>query len=162
MHSTKFKLSVNGWKLLSVIEFVGPLSATEAAEYTSLDLDRVTRGVNDLVKAGLVVRREDPKDRRRVALSLSAKGKRVHKKIEHVSRMLELELLDELTTSEVGMLYSILEKLERRSMTVFKGRDAWIRICQRRSRGKSKTGANGSTRVTASRTKSASRRPELS
>jgi DNA-binding MarR family transcriptional regulator len=53
----------------------------------------VTRGIDALAEQGLVIRREDPEDRRRTILSLSAKGKRIHDKVEEVSRALEQELL---------------------------------------------------------------------
>jgi DNA-binding MarR family transcriptional regulator len=128
MHSARFGLSVNGWKLLSVIEYFGPLSATEAGAHTSLEPAKVTRGIDTLAEQGLVLRREDPADRRRTTLSLSAKGKRVHEKVEQVSRALERELLSALTSTELETLYLVLDKLERRSSKIFVGDDAWREI----------------------------------
>jgi DNA-binding MarR family transcriptional regulator len=131
MHSAKFGLSVNGWKLLSVIEYFGPLSATEAGAHTSLEPAKVTRGIDTLAEQGLVLRREDAVDRRKTILSLSAKGRRIHAKIEQVSRALERELLSVLTPTEREMLYLVLDKLERRSSDVFNGDDAWRDIVRR-------------------------------
>jgi DNA-binding MarR family transcriptional regulator len=128
MHSARFGLSVNGWKLLSVIEYFGPLSATEAGAHTSLEPAKVTRGIDMLAEQGLVLRREDAADRRRTILSLSAKGRRIHDRIEQVSRALERELLSVLTSAEREMLYLVLDKLERRSSDIFDAGDAWRAI----------------------------------
>jgi DNA-binding MarR family transcriptional regulator len=128
MHSARFGLSVNGWKLLSVIEYFGPLSATEAGAHTSLEPAKVTRGIDMLAEQGLVLRREDAADRRRTILSLSAKGRRIHDRIEQVSRALERELLSVLTSAEREMLYLVLDKLERRSSDIFDADDAWRAI----------------------------------
>jgi DNA-binding MarR family transcriptional regulator len=131
MHSARFGLSVNGWKLLSVIEYFGPLSATEAGAHTSLEPAKVTRGIDMLAEQGLVLRREDAADRRRTILSLSSKGRRIHDRIEQVSRALERELLSVLTSAEREMLYLVLDKLERRSSDIFDAGDAWRDIVHR-------------------------------
>lgn len=125
MHSAACRLSVNGWKLLSVVEYFGPLSASEAGAHTSLEPAKVTRGIDSLVDQGLVLRREDPADRRRIILSLSAQGKRIHEKVERVSRALERELLSVLTSKELATLYLALDKLERRSSEIFTANGAW-------------------------------------
>jgi DNA-binding MarR family transcriptional regulator len=133
MHAATFGLSVNGWKLLSVIEYFGPLSASEAGAHTSLEPAKVTRGIDALAQQGLVLRREDSADRRRTILTLSAKGRRLHDKIEQVSRALERDLLRVLTPSERTMLYRTLDKLERRSSEIFARSDAWRSIFRARS-----------------------------
>jgi DNA-binding MarR family transcriptional regulator len=128
MHAGELGLSVNGWKLLSVIEHFGPLSASEAGAHTSLDATKVTRGIDMLAARGLVRRRQDPADRRRAVLSLSAKGRRLHERIEQVSRALEQELLRMLSPAELRTFDRLLDKLERRSAQIFAKRDAWRQI----------------------------------
>jgi DNA-binding MarR family transcriptional regulator len=128
MHASRCGLSVNGWKLLSVIEYFGPLSASEAGGHTSLEPAKVTRGIDALAEQGLVLRREDPADRRRTILSLSAKGKRIHDRVELVSRALEQELLSVLRPAERESLDRVLDKLERRSAEIFARSDAWREI----------------------------------
>jgi DNA-binding MarR family transcriptional regulator len=107
------------------------LSATEAGAHTSLEPAKVTRGIDTLAEQGLVVRREDGADRRRTILSLSAKGKRIHDKIEQVSRALERELLSVLTPAEREMLYLVLDKLERRSSEIFDADDPRSKIARK-------------------------------
>jgi DNA-binding MarR family transcriptional regulator len=133
MHAAEFGLSVNGWKLLSVVEYFGPLSASEAGAHTSLEPAKVTRGIDVLAGEGLVLRREDPADRRRTVLSLSAKGRRTYRKVEQVSRALERALLSALGPGELKTLYQLLDKLERRSSDIFaEGRD-WRAIVRSRA-----------------------------
>jgi hypothetical protein len=84
-----------------------------------------------LAERGLVLRRGDAADRRRTVLSLSAKGRRIHDRIEQVSRALERELLTVLTSAEREMLYLVLDKLERRSSDIFDAGDAWRAIVHR-------------------------------
>ena len=133
MHSAEFGLSVNGWKLLSVIEYYGPLSASEAGAHTSLEPAKVTRGIDMLAAQGLVRRREDPVDRRRTVLSLSAKGRRIYEKIEKVSRGLERALLRGLTANEQKLLDLMLDKLERRSSKIFPGDENWSDVVRMRT-----------------------------
>jgi DNA-binding MarR family transcriptional regulator len=125
MHSKKLGISVNNWKIMSVIAFFQPLSATELGVRTSLDSDKVTRAVDALVQRGYVLRRPDDVDRRRVILTLSASGKRVHDRIELVATALESQLLSVLTPEEQGVLNSALDKLQQQSGVLF-GRERRI------------------------------------
>lgn len=67
-------LTVNGWKLLTVVAWHQPMTATDVTLRTSLEADKVSRTVEGLVALGLLARRHDPADRRRLILTLSARG----------------------------------------------------------------------------------------
>ena len=121
--SKKLGISVNNWRIMSVIGFFGPLSATTLGARTNLDPDKITRAVDTLVERGYVIRKADEADRRRVVLTLSAKGRRVHDKIELVASALELEFLSVLTAEEHRVLLSSLTKLERHSSEVLGARE---------------------------------------
>ncbi|MGE3989556.1 MarR family winged helix-turn-helix transcriptional regulator [Pseudorhodoplanes sp.] len=125
VHSKKFGISVNNWKIMRVIAFFGPLSATELGGRTGLDPDKTTRAVDTLVDRSYVIRRDDEADRRRVVLTLSAKGRRVHEKIERVANAMEAEFLSVLTGEESRTLLSSLSKLERHSSVMFGRREGW-------------------------------------
>jgi len=114
-YAKKFGISVNNWKILSAIGFFAPLSATELGARTSLDSDKVTRAVDTLVKCDYVVRLHDQQDRRKIVLSLSKEGKRVHDNIELVASQLEGELLSVLSANERKVLRAAVEKLELHS-----------------------------------------------
>jgi DNA-binding MarR family transcriptional regulator len=128
MHQTKFGITINGWKVMSVVGRFAPLAAVEVGQFVSLEPDRVTRTVDVLVKQGIVARRQDKQDRRRISLSLTAKGKRIQKQIERVRYALEYELLSVLDDTELETLYRILDKLEPQAKSIFTSHGAWQRI----------------------------------
>ena len=125
MHSKKLGISVNNCKIMRVIAFSGPLSATELGARTSLDPDKITRAIDTLVDRSYVIRKEDEADRRKVVLTLSAKGRRVHEKIEMVVSAMEAEFLSVLTAGERKALGSSLDKLEQHTSLVFGRREGW-------------------------------------
>ena len=86
VYSKRYRLNVNAWKVLSVVGRFGPMSANSTGEHSSLEPDKVTRAVDALVKQGLVLRRQDPHDRRRVVLSRSVTGRRVHDELSQLRK----------------------------------------------------------------------------
>jgi DNA-binding MarR family transcriptional regulator len=125
VHSRKLGISVSNSKILRVIAFHGPLSASELGARTSLDPDKITRAVDTLVDRSYVIRKSDEADRRKVVLTLSAKGRRVHDKIEMVVSAMEADLLSVLTAEERKALGSSLDKLEQHTGLVFGRREGW-------------------------------------
>jgi DNA-binding MarR family transcriptional regulator len=125
VYSRKYKLTVNTWMILSVIGRFAPLSANTAGTHSSLEPDKVTRAVDVLVAQGYVVRKQDDKDRRKVVLSLSAKGKRVHDELNQLRDAIEHEFLRVLTATEVAALYRIVDKLEAQAVRLFNDKDVW-------------------------------------
>jgi DNA-binding MarR family transcriptional regulator len=128
MHQTKFGITINGWKVMSVVGRFAPLAAVEVGQFVSLEPDRVTRTVDVLVKQGIVARRQDKQDRRRISLSLTAKGRRIQEQIERVRYALEYEFLSVLDDTELETLYRILDKLEPQAKSIFTSDGAWQRI----------------------------------
>jgi DNA-binding MarR family transcriptional regulator len=128
MHQTKFGITINGWKVMSVVGRFAPLAAVEVGQFVSLEPDRVTRTVDVLVKQRIVARRQDKQDRRRISLSLTAKGKRIQEQIERVRYALEYEFLSVLDDTELETLYRILDKLEPQAKSIFTSDGAWQRI----------------------------------
>lgn len=148
MHSKKLGISVNNWKIMRAIASHGPLSATELGCRTSVDPDKITRAVDTLVERSYVIRKDDEADRRRVVLTLSAKGRRVHDKIESVARAQETALLRVLNVEERKALLVCLKKLEQHSDTMF-GRRAGSHerrpVATKASRSSAVRGTSGRT-----------------
>jgi MarR family transcriptional regulator, organic hydroperoxide resistance regulator len=67
---------------LSVIGQAGPLSLKELGELLIAEAGHPSRMVDRLVEADLVARRAGGDDRRRVELSLTARGRRLEKRID--------------------------------------------------------------------------------
>ena len=108
----KHKLSTQAWLILTVIGRFAPLSPSELADRTSVRRDKISRIVDQLVESGLVSRRTDENDRRRVVLNLLAKGRRVCDDLELVARRIEQDVLDALSKSEQSTLKQLLTKIE--------------------------------------------------
>jgi DNA-binding MarR family transcriptional regulator len=125
MHQSKYGLSINGWKVMSVVGRFGPLAAFEVGKFVSLDPDKVTRTVDLLVKQSFVVRKQDSADRRRISLSLSARGKRVHDDIETVRYAMEREFLSVLDPAELVNFYAVMDKLDLQARDRFVNPGAW-------------------------------------
>jgi DNA-binding MarR family transcriptional regulator len=128
MYAHNFELSVSQWKVLPIVGYYGPMSAKDVGERTSLEPEKVTRAVDQLVARGLVSRRTDPKDRRRVVLSLAAKGKDVFTESEQFRSVIETEFLKALQPKERAAFHRILDKLERRAAIMFNGKQSWRKI----------------------------------
>jgi DNA-binding MarR family transcriptional regulator len=111
-HIKKHKLSTQNWLILTVIGRFAPLSPSELADHTSVARDKISRIVDQLVANGLVARRTDEKDRRRIVLTLLAKGKRVFEDLELVARRIEADVLGKLSESEREAFADLLSKIE--------------------------------------------------
>lgn len=118
-------ITVSGWRALSVIGTFEPVSSGGVARRSSMDADKVTRAVDRLVAKGLVARKVDPEDRRRVALTLTPRGRRIFTDIERSRREIDVEFLSVLSESERRSFFAALDKLELQARRIFTGRDAW-------------------------------------
>jgi DNA-binding MarR family transcriptional regulator len=109
----KYKLSTQGWLILTVVGRFAPLSPSDLADRTSVGRDKVSRIVDQLVKSGLMSRRPDEDDRRRIVLNLLAKGRRACDELELIARQIEADVLDGLSSSERSALQQLLAKIEQ-------------------------------------------------
>jgi DNA-binding MarR family transcriptional regulator len=121
----KLGLTVGGWRTLSLIGRYEPIHPSSIAERTSVDADNVTRAVDRLVSKGMVARKVDNADRRRIALTLTARGRRVYGEIDQVRRVIEQKFLSVLTKDELVGFNAAMDKLEGQARRMFTGKGAW-------------------------------------
>jgi DNA-binding MarR family transcriptional regulator len=133
----KFGRPANAWRIFSVIGDRAAISPSEVARLTRLERDKITRIVDQLVARKLMRRNQTHRDKRRVSLSLTAKGKRVHREMEAMRRIMEAEFLGALDAWEREALYRLLDKLQQRASLIFEGKQAWKKF---------DPGARGTTR----------------
>lgn len=143
MYIQKFGLTTSQWKVLPIIGYHAPMSAKEVSERTSLEPEKVTRAVDRLVTRGLVKRSADSKDRRRVVLSLAAKGKEVFRQSEEIRGAIESKFLSALDRRERAAFNHILDKLERHALELFSGKQTWRTIVDQGQSSHSKTAKRG-------------------
>ncbi|WP_300406399.1 MarR family transcriptional regulator [Nocardioides sp.] len=89
-------LALEHWQIMSVLHHAPGLRMTALAEAAVVPAATLTRHVDKLVELGLVVRRVDPSDKRRVAAALSPRGQELATRISAGEADLERRLTDGL------------------------------------------------------------------
>jgi DNA-binding MarR family transcriptional regulator len=98
--------------LLKQIEAKEPATLNEIASAVGRGAPAVSRGVDVLVRAGLVERTQDPDNRRRLALRVTEQGREELANVPKVGSGLELRL-ERLAQSELRAIERAIEILER-------------------------------------------------
>ncbi len=99
-------------KLMSAIASQAPATLGQVAKKVGRGAPAVSRSVDSLVRAGLVERTQDPNNRRRLALSLTDKG-REHIEGQSSTSSALLAKLQRLAHSELRAVERAIEILER-------------------------------------------------
>jgi DNA-binding MarR family transcriptional regulator len=115
----------NGWKVVTVLGRFGPLTASQIHNHTTLEMDKITRIVDNLARRKIARRQRDKADGRRVIVSLSGKGKRMNAQIEKMIAAMEREFLIVLSRGEREMLYGLLDRLQSRGKDIFAAKRGW-------------------------------------
>jgi len=99
-YSVKYNIKGENWRFMAMLASSAPVSAKKLGEHLDLDQVQVTRALNKLLEIGYVDRRTDPKDRRKVILTLSENGATVYQDIVSMAKNLEQKLLEQIAPSE--------------------------------------------------------------
>jgi DNA-binding MarR family transcriptional regulator len=76
-----YGLDYTRWRVLAVLQEHSGATMGRLSDLTSVDRTTLTRTLGLMEKAGLVARRERESDRRSIAISLTAKGRRLFARI---------------------------------------------------------------------------------
>jgi DNA-binding MarR family transcriptional regulator len=125
MYTERFGLSVPGWRIVAVLANHAPLSASEVAERTAMSKVDITRAVTQLLKLGMVLRRTDRADRRRVILRLSAKGTAAYREVLPLAIAIERRLLSDLSKNEIEALKKTMSRIARKAATTLSDAEDW-------------------------------------
>jgi DNA-binding MarR family transcriptional regulator len=107
-------LTLAEWRVLAHLETLGEASSARIAAAAAADRAEVSRAVASLEKAGLIVRRPDSENRKRLLLRLTDKGQQVHRAVR-AKRVAYFEyLLADLDRDERSGLDAALLKIARR------------------------------------------------
>ena len=117
-YASRFRMTIPEWRVMAVLARFPDLSATDISRATAMDKATASRAVARLVRAGRVLRRIDPADRRRVLLRLSATGTRVYREIVPAARTYEKDLLAALSEDEAAQLDALLAKLHSAAQAI--------------------------------------------
>ena len=101
------------WRVLRVLDEVGPMDPTRIATEACLLLPSLTRILQKLEEKELIVRRRDLKDRRRQIIDVSDAGRQlIIEKIEF-NRKLTAATRDRLGEAKYNLLLDLLNELDR-------------------------------------------------
>ena len=99
------------FRLLAALDQYGPSSQADLGRYTGVDRSDVVATVNDLVDRDFAVRKSDPDDRRRNAISITKRGTAALERLDAVLDDVQAEMLAPLTPNERATLARLLAKL---------------------------------------------------
>src|ERR1700761_4321234 len=111
-YAQRFKLSAPEWRTMAVLGQQGAMSANAVIAQTTMDKVRVSRAVAKLLKAGLITREADPRDRRRAILNLTGAGQEIYRQIVPLVQEVESEIVATLSGTERAVLDNALAKIE--------------------------------------------------
>lgn len=130
MFVPRFGLTVAGWRVMAIIGRYEPIFPLQVAQLATMQADKVTRAVDQLVEAGLVVRTIDAEDRRRIALRLTRRGRAIHDEIDQARRVIERRFLGVLSAAELRSFYAVMDKLDAHGRELFAGKASWAAIAE--------------------------------
>ena len=110
-----FELGLVEWRVLIRIGTSGPLSLNEVADFVGLAKSQISRVVTKLVERKLVSRKQNPKRSREVVLTLTAKGRELHKEIIAAGRVRNSELIANLDPHALAVTHQTIAELMERA-----------------------------------------------
>jgi len=109
---SKYGITTEQWRVLGCIKWRGPLRPVDMASMLERSPNSVSMIVDRMVKAGLVKRTRDRKDRRAVFVSMTAKGKEAVEPAMPAGWEFIHKLLSALSYDEQRALADTLETLK--------------------------------------------------
>jgi MarR family transcriptional regulator for hemolysin len=89
----------------------GPMRQKDLAASLLLDSSSVVRLLDSLQGAGLVLRREDPGDRRAKAIALTPRGRALVRQVEDVSELVRRDVMAGLDEADVAVATRVLREV---------------------------------------------------
>ena len=99
------------WRVLAVLQEHSGATMGRLADLTSVDRTTLTRTLGLMEKAGLVIRRERTNDRRSLAISLTAKGRRMFARILPLTLAETDRAVKGFSPGEIGTLRDRLRRM---------------------------------------------------
>lgn len=106
---------VEQWRILTMLSSGKGYSMGELAEAVLLNHPTLTKMVDRMVSDALVYRAQDPKDRRRVLLFLSSRGKALAKQLEPLAKSHEAHIAKRYGNKSTNELKRLLGTLIERA-----------------------------------------------
>ncbi len=104
---------IDQWRILRLLVARGGCPMTVVAEHTLMLAPRLSKLVDRMVSANLVIRRPDEQDRRRVLIAVSARGRQALDGWDTATAAVQREL-GEIVGSDAGLLDDVLRRISAR------------------------------------------------
>ncbi len=105
------ELSKNQPHVIRIIGLSGEIMPSTIGLYTGMEKSTLTRMVDDLQKKGLVYRKNDPEDRRKVMISLTEKGQACFVHLKQLAEENAEEILQVVDEKEIEEYVKSLENV---------------------------------------------------
>ncbi|MDQ1254598.1 MAG: hypothetical protein QG646_3868 [Euryarchaeota archaeon] len=120
----KFKeLSKNQPMVIKIIGLEGEVMPSTIGKYTGMEKSSLTRMVDDLEKKGIVYRKTDPDDRRKVLISLTEKGLDCYNRLNEITAEIADEILKFVDENDLEEFVQSLETMVRILRKINNSRD---------------------------------------
>lgn len=110
-YGRSFGLSLNEWRIISLLWAAGALSLSRLSHQAQFDRGLTSRTVNALINHGYVTRHRNPNDGRGLVLELTPEGADVVATVQPVASARNRQLLSCLTQKEAVVFDVVLDKL---------------------------------------------------
>jgi MarR family transcriptional regulator for hemolysin len=112
--SADFELShASAWPIVMIARLGDGARPGQVADAVGIEPPSLVRIIDQLVNAGLVLRQDDPSDRRAKTLSLTATGKRMAERLEKALVPFRRELFKDMPQADVEATVRVLMKLDQ-------------------------------------------------
>jgi len=112
--SADFELShASAWPIVMISRLGDGARPGQVADAVGIEPPSLVRIIDQLVNAGLVLRQDDPSDRRAKTLSLTAAGKRMAERLEKALVPFRRELFKDMPQADVEATVRVLMKLDQ-------------------------------------------------
>ncbi|TFW29952.1 MarR family winged helix-turn-helix transcriptional regulator [Duganella callida] len=109
-----FELShASAWPVLMMSRLGDGVRPGQVADAVGIEPPSLVRIIDQLVAAGLVLRQDDPSDRRAKTLTLTAAGKRIADKLEKALAPFRRDLFQDMPQADVEACVRVLVRLDQ-------------------------------------------------
>ena len=106
-----FDLTEQQWRVIRTTYLNGELNAQTLASQSAILGPSLSRILNRLEEDGILLRKVSPGDQRELVISLSAKGKRLHQKVQPKVQANYDALAAQLSQNKISQLVGLLDDI---------------------------------------------------
>lgn len=112
VYKSRYGLTRIEWRVLFNVGQYGPISANEIVVKTYLDKTNISRAVQKLVEEKFIKRSADPADRRRQALELTVRGKKIVAQLSKLAEEHNRKIVEVIGERRLTVFVEILSEIE--------------------------------------------------